>query len=115
MLMENATKVGLPLTPDIGKASQKFKFSDREFLLTPEKTSIDVEITFNINQDTNNAMYVWNTLRRWYDLVWNSQTGETFYTIKKVLYFVGLLTTTVRSTDWMDSILIGQLQLSESH
>jgi hypothetical protein len=79
MLMENATKVGLPLTPDIGKASQKFKFSDREFLLTPEKTSIDVEITFNINQDTNNAMYVWNTLRRWYDLVWNSQTGETFY------------------------------------
>lgn len=79
LLMENAKKVNLPLTPDINRAAQKFKFSDREFLLTPDKTSVEVNIAFNVNQDTNNAVFVWNTLKRWYDLVWNSQTGETFY------------------------------------
>jgi len=79
LMMENATSVSLPLTPDLTTASQKFKFSDREFVLTPEKTSIEVEIKFNLNQDTKNAVFIWNTLKRWYDLAWNSQTGETFY------------------------------------
>lgn len=79
LMMENCKKVNLPLTPAIGNASQKFKFSDREFLLTPDKTSVEVNLEFNINQDDTNSVFVWNTLKRWYDLVWNSQTGETCY------------------------------------
>ena len=79
LLMENCKKISLPLTPVVENASQKFKFSDREFLLTPARTSIDVDIDFNINQDDTNSVFVWNTLKRWYDLVWNSQTGETCY------------------------------------
>lgn len=79
MLMENCKKVSLPLTPGIGNSNQKYKFSDREYLLTPDKTSMEVNLEFNINMDDNQAVFVWNTLKAWYDLVWNSQTGETCY------------------------------------
>jgi hypothetical protein len=79
LMMENAKKINLPLTDDIGTVQQKFKFSDRVFMLTPEKTYFDIDMSFNVNQDDKNAVFVWNTLKRWYDLVWNQQTGETFY------------------------------------
>jgi hypothetical protein len=81
MLLENAKKIDLsPLTPDIPAVnSQRFKFSTRVFLALPEKTDIEFDIPFNVNVDDNGSVFVWNTLRAWYDLVWNSQNGTTFY------------------------------------
>ena len=81
MLLENATKIDLSkLTPEIPSVnSQRFKFSTRVFLALPEKTDTDFSIPFNVNVDDNGSIFVWNTLRGWYDLVWNSQNGTTFY------------------------------------
>lgn len=78
LLLENARNITLPLTPDIDIQTQRFKFSTRAFVTMPSDTHIsDISITFNLNQNDNKAVYVWNTLKAWYDLAWNSQTGET--------------------------------------
>ena len=77
-LLENARSISLPLTPDIELKTQRFKFSTRTYVGLPTETHVaDLTIMFNYNENRNNAVYVWNTLKKWYDLVWNSQTGET--------------------------------------
>ncbi len=77
-LLENARNISLPLTPDIEVKVQRFKFSTRAYVSLPTETHVaDLSITFNYNENNLNAVYVWNTLKKWYDLVWNSQTGET--------------------------------------
>lgn len=77
LLLENARNITLPLTPDIDIVTQRFKFSTRAYVTMPSQTHIeDLSITFNINESENNNILVWKTLKKWYDLVWNSQTGE---------------------------------------
>jgi len=78
-LLENATKVSFPLTPEIGSQAQRFKYSTRAYLTLPEKTHMDVNITFNLNVNQDGSVFIWNTLRSWYDKVWNSQDGSTCY------------------------------------
>lgn len=78
-LLENAKSVDFDLTKDITSASQRFKYSTRVFLTMPEKTDIDFSIKFNLNVDNNGSVFIWNTLKSWYDKVWNSQTGTVFY------------------------------------
>ena len=53
LLLQQATKIGgLDLTPPIPTSTQKFKYSTRAYLNTPEKTHLeDVSIDFNINQN----------------------------------------------------------------
>lgn len=78
--LENARSISLPLTPDIEVKTQRFKFSTRAFVTLPTQTHIqDLKIKHNLNQNDKGAVYIWNTLKAWYDLVWNSQTGETHY------------------------------------
>ena len=79
MMLQQATNIDLDLTPAIETKEQKFKYSTRMFMMTPTKTSVDFNIKFNINVDDNGSMVVWNTLRAWYDLVWNSQNGSLHY------------------------------------
>lgn len=79
MLLQQAANIDLDLTPAIETKEQKFKYSTRMFMMTPTKTSVDFNIKFNINVDDNGSMVVWNTLRAWYDLVWNSQNGSLHY------------------------------------
>ena len=83
LLLQNATKVnlgGANLTAfDIGQATQRFKYSTREFLTTPTKTSGEISIPFQVNVNQSGSMEVWNTLKAWYDLVFNSQNGYTHY------------------------------------
>lgn len=83
LLLENATKVnlgGANLTAfDIGEAEQRFKYSTRKFLTTPTKTSGELSIPFQVNVNQSGSMEVWNTLKAWYDLVFNSQNGYTHY------------------------------------
>lgn len=78
--LENATSINLPLTPAIEVKTQRFKFSTRAFVTLPTQTHIpDIKIKHNLNQNDKGAVYIWNALKAWYDLVWNSQTGETHY------------------------------------
>ena len=79
MMLQQAKKVTLDLTKDINTSTQRFKYSTRAFMNTPESTHIDFSIDFNVNVDDNGSMTIWNTLRAWYDLVWNSQNGTLNY------------------------------------
>ena len=77
-LLENARNITLPLTPDIETQTQRFKYSTRTYVTLPTETHVsDLSITFNLNENRQNAVFVWNILKAWYDLAWNSQTGET--------------------------------------
>lgn len=79
MLLENAQNIDFPLTPDITAVTQRFKYTTRVYLTLPEKTDTEFAIKFNLNVNDTGSIYVWNTLRAWYDLVWNSQTGSVSY------------------------------------
>lgn len=78
LLLENARNISLPLTNDIEVKTQRFKFSTRAYVTLPSETHVaDISILFNLNENDKNAVFVWNILKAWYDLAWNSQTGET--------------------------------------
>jgi hypothetical protein len=83
LLLENATKIDLNaanLTAfDIQSVTQRYKYSTREFLTTPTKTSGEVNIPFQVNVNQEGAMETWNTMKAWYDLVFNSQNGSLHY------------------------------------
>lgn len=78
LMLENARNITLPVTPDIEVATQRFKFSTRTYVTLPTQTHVsDLSINFNLNENSKNAVFIWNILKAWYDLAWNSQTGET--------------------------------------
>jgi len=79
LMLEQATNIDLNLTPAIDVKTQRFKYSTRAFMGTPEHTHIDFKINFNVNVNTQGSMETWNTLKAWYDLVWNSQNGTLSY------------------------------------
>ena len=79
LMLEQATSVTLDLTPEITTATQKFKYSTRVFMNTPVKTDTAFDIIFNVNVNDAGSMESWNTLKAWYDLVWNSQNGSLHY------------------------------------
>jgi hypothetical protein len=79
MMLQQANSVDLDLTPAIETAEQRFKYSTRAFMKTPSKTHIDFNIKFNVNVNQQGNMVIWNTLKAWYDLVWNSQNGVVNY------------------------------------
>ena len=79
LLLQQATNIDLNLTEQIGVKDQRFKYTTRAFLLTPDKTHVEFDITFNVNVNAGGSMESWNTLKAWYDLVWNSQNGYLHY------------------------------------
>jgi hypothetical protein len=82
LLLENATKAPSfnPLTDfAIGGAQQRFKYSTREFLTTPSKTSGEMSIPFQVNVNQQGSMETWATMKAWFDLVFNSQNGSLHY------------------------------------
>lgn len=79
LMLQQATSITLDLTPNIDTASQRFKYSTRVFMKTPEKTDTAFDIVFNVNVNNAGSMETWNTLKAWYDLVWNSLNGSLHY------------------------------------
>ena len=83
LLLENATKVDLEAAAltafDIQNVTQRYKYSTRQFLTTPTKTSGEINIPFQVNVNQEGAMETWNTMKAWYDLVFNSQNGSLHY------------------------------------
>jgi hypothetical protein len=82
VLLYSAKQINLPLlTPDVERVTQRYKYSTRIYAGNPNQTHLDdISIMFEVNQDIRGSMYVWNTLKAWYDLVHNTQTGELNYT-----------------------------------
>lgn len=80
LLLQNATKIDLALTEfTVAAKPQRFKYSTRMFMTPPDKTDIAFSIPFQVNVNSSGSMETWNTLKAWYDLVFNSQNGSTFY------------------------------------
>jgi len=81
ILLENATNIDLKLTEEIKTVEQKFKYSARAYATTPDQNVVSptFSITFNMNQNEAKSVETWAILKRWYDLEWNSQTGELHY------------------------------------
>lgn len=80
LLLQNATKIDLNLTEfDVTAKPQRFKYSTRMFMTPPTKTDGTLSIPFQVNVNNSGSMETWNTLKAWYDLVFNSQNGSTFY------------------------------------
>lgn len=80
LMLQNATKIDLNLTEfDVTNKQQRFKFSTREFLTTPSKTSGTLSIPIQVNVNQEGSMETYMTMRSWYDLVFNSQNGATHY------------------------------------
>lgn len=79
-LMISAGNFTIDTTKDLKREKQFFKYSGRQFLnVNAENSIVDFEIDFNINVKTTGEMTTWNLLKKWYDLAWNSQTGELHY------------------------------------
>lgn len=82
LLLENVTQA-----PDfnqltdwnIGGATQRFKYSTREFLTTPDKTSGEFTIPMQVNVNQQGSMETWAAMKAWYDLTFNSQNGSLHY------------------------------------
>lgn len=79
LMLQQANSISLDLTKDIDIKDQRFKYSTRAFLTTPDKTHIEFDIKFNVNVNEQNSMETWNVLKAWYDLVWNAQNGTLHY------------------------------------
>ena len=66
------------LTPTVGNVVQKFKFAERHYASAgPDKTSLEITITFTLNLNHAHENYIYNMLRRWYNLIYNPQNGQT--------------------------------------
>lgn len=80
MLLQNALNINFNLTEfDVKSVQQRFKYSTREFLTTPNQTSGEFTIKFNVNVNQAGSMENWNTMKAWYDLLFNSQNGTLHY------------------------------------
>ena len=77
ILLQHVTKVGgLTLDKNPGLATQKYKFAKRNYAgAKPEQTYMDLSLSFTVNLNDANSMYVFKTLRQWSDLIYNPLTG----------------------------------------
>jgi len=77
ILLQHVTKcsgLGLDKTP--GQVTQKYKFAKRNYAgAKPEQTYMDLSLSFTVNLNDDNSMYVFKTLRQWSDLIYNPLTG----------------------------------------
>lgn len=82
MMLNTKSIKGHVTTPDLTSNTQQFKYSGRMFLMPPsvENTVVsNLSIEYEINVDDKFSIKTWEMLKSWYDLAWNSQTGELHY------------------------------------
>jgi hypothetical protein len=80
LLLQNATKISMNTTEfDVSQKTQRFKYSTRVFNTTPTKTDGTLAIPIQVNVNQQGSMENWNTMKAWYDLVFNSQNGALHY------------------------------------
>jgi hypothetical protein len=66
------------VTPTVGNVVQKYKFAERHYASAgPDKTSLELTLTYTLNLNSAHENYIYNLLRKWYNLIYNPQNGET--------------------------------------
>ena len=77
ILLEQVTNIsGLQVDQNAGEITQQYKFAKRYYAgAAPQRTGLDVSISFEVNLDSDNSMYVFKILRQWSDLIYNPITG----------------------------------------
>lgn len=63
------------LNPNIGTAVQKFKQAERHYAGGPDSTHLDLNVLFSLNLNDSNENYIYTSIRKWRDLVWNPANG----------------------------------------
>ena len=67
------------VTPTVGNVVQKYKFAERHYAAAgPDKTSLELQITYTMNLNNSHENYIYNMLRKWYNIVYNPQNGQMF-------------------------------------
>ena len=70
------TVAGLDVEKVPGVVEQIYKGAKRRFSAAmPDTTTADIAISFEVNLNDNNSMYVYKGLRNWCDLIFNPLTG----------------------------------------
>ena len=65
------------LTPTVSNVVQKYKFAERHYAAAgPDKTSLELQITYTLNLNDAHQNYIYNMLRKWYNLIYNPQNGQ---------------------------------------
>jgi hypothetical protein len=65
------------VTPTVGNVVQKYKYAERHYAAAgPDKTSLELTVTFTMNLNDSQHNYIYNMLRKWYDLIYNPQNGQ---------------------------------------
>lgn len=77
ILLEHVKSVeGLGVDQNPGEIAQQYKNAKRYYSgAKPNQTGFDLTISFEVNLDENNSMYVFRTMRQWADLIYNPLTG----------------------------------------
>jgi len=78
ILIEHVNKIA-GLTQDKGSETieQKYKFATRSYASgVPTGTTNDITVSFSLNLNDANELYVYKTIRDWFRLVYNPLTGE---------------------------------------
>ena len=77
LLLEHVRSVdGLDgLNPPVGTVTQKFKFAERIYAGGPESTHLELTINFSLNLNESNENYIYTSLRKWCNKVYNPMTG----------------------------------------
>lgn len=77
LIIENVVKIsGINVEQNPTPVTQTFKGHKRSYAGSyVENTFIDIDITFEVNVNNDNSMYVYKALRRWCDLVRDPLTG----------------------------------------
>ena len=77
ILLQHVTKVsGMDVDKNPAPVAQKYKFAKRNYAgAKPDTTGMTVSMSFTVNLNDANSMYVFKTLRQWTDLIYNPLTG----------------------------------------
>jgi len=77
ILVQQVTNLtGLEVDKTPAPIQQRYKFAVRNYAgAKPDQTYFDLVLSFTVNLNDSNSMYVFKTLRQWTDLIYNPLTG----------------------------------------
>lgn len=77
ILVQQVTNLsGLEADKTPAPIQQRYKFAVRNYAgAKPDQTYFDLSVSFTVNLNDANSMYVFKTLRQWTDLIYNPLTG----------------------------------------
>jgi len=83
LLLEHVISIsGLDgVNPNVGTVIQKYKQADRVYAGVPESTHLELTMVFSLNLNDVNENYIYTTLKKWYNKVYNPANGA--YGVKK--------------------------------